>query len=308
MSGLAVLCPGQGAQHAAMLELAASSEAGAGVLREAAAVLGDDPVRLARGGGAALFSGAVAQPLICAAELGTWAALRGVLPPPRLFAGYSLGELGAHGCAGALTARDTLALAARRAALMDGASAVPGGLLAVRGLPLARLEALAAAAGAELAIVNGPDHAVAGGRLAALEELERLASAAGATTLQRLPIGVAAHTSLLAAAVEPFAAALAASPLTDPPVQVLAGASGQPVRSRRAAIQALSSQVASRLEWARCLQAAAEMGCSVFIELGPGSALARMAAELVPGASVRSVEDFRSAAGVAAWVQQALQR
>jgi [acyl-carrier-protein] S-malonyltransferase len=46
----------------------------------------------------------------------------------------------------------------------------------------------------------------------------------------------------------------------------------------------------------------------VFLDLGPGSALARMASEALPGAAVRSVVEFRTLDGVARWVGAALRR
>jgi [acyl-carrier-protein] S-malonyltransferase len=186
---------------------------------------------------------------------------------------------------------------------MDAAGPAGSGLVALRGLPLATVETIAAEAGAEIAIVNGPDHAVVGGDAAALDQGEARGLDVGATTVQRLRVGVAAHTSVLAPAVAPFAAALAASSLRDPAIPVLAGVSGAPVRARAEAIAVLSAQLARRIEWGRCLAAAAEMGCSVFLELGPGTALARMAAEAMPGAAARSVAEFRTLEGVARWVE-----
>jgi [acyl-carrier-protein] S-malonyltransferase len=201
-----------------MLDLAASTAAGADVIRRASAAAGRDLAALARAGGPETYRNAVAQPLLCAVELATWAALRDHLPRPALFLGYSLGELAAYGCAGALEPAELVALAGVRAALMDGAaSARRGGLVAVRGLPLARVEALARAAGAEIAIVNAADQLIVGGSEAALPALARSAEAAGAK-VQRLCVDVPAHTSALRAAVAPFADALAASPLRDPRV------------------------------------------------------------------------------------------
>ena len=325
MSGLAVLCPGQGGQHPAMLDLAAATPAGAEVLRRCAAVLGWDPVARAPAGApeaagipepgsaaagtgdASLFTNAVAQPLVCAAEVATWAALRVALPAPTLVLGYSLGELAAYACAGALAPEEAVRLAVERAAAMDAVAPAGAGLLALRGLSLPRAEALAAEAGAELAIVNGPDHVVAGGTAAALAALEARAPAAGATAV-RIPVPVPAHTSLLRAAAPPFAAALGRSPLRAPAVPVLAGTTALPVTTRDGAIAALSAAVADRIEWARCVAAAAEHGCTVFLELGPGAALAKMAGELLPHAAVRSVADFRSVAGVARWVEREITR
>jgi [acyl-carrier-protein] S-malonyltransferase len=303
MSGLAILCPGQGGQHPAMLALPASTPGGAAALRRAAAVLGWDPV--ARAGEADAFANAVAQPLVCAAEVATFEALRAALPAPRAVLGYSLGELAAYACAGALEPGEAVALAVSRAAAMDAAAPPGAGLVALRGLSPARAGALAAAAGAEVAIVNGPDHVVLGGPAAALAAVEARAAAAGGTAI-RLPVGVPAHTTLLRPAVAPFAAALAASPLRDPRIPVLAGTTALPVRTRAEAIAALSAALAAPIAWASCVAAAAELGCRVFLELGPGGALARMAAELLPDAAVRSVADFRSVEGVARWVEGAL--
>ena len=288
-----------------MLDLAAATPEGAGFLSRAAARLGWDPLARARAGGPGIFANAEAQPLVCATELATWAALAPRLPAPTVFLGYSLGELVAHACAGGLDPVDTVLLARRRAELMDAASPPGAGLVALRGLPLARVEALAAAAGAEVAIVNGPDHAVAGGGGAALDELEARGARAGATTV-RLPVCVAAHTRLLAGAVAPFAAALEASGLRAPAVPVLAGTTADLIATRAEAIAALSAQLATRLEWERCLLAAHELGGTTFLELGPGAALSRMAQERLPEVRVRSVADFRSIDGVAAWVGRAL--
>ena len=80
----------------------------------------------------------VAQPLVCALQLATWAGLRGKnLPEPRAIAGYSVGELAAYGCAGALEPGEVIQLAERRAREMDAATPGEGGLMAVRGLPFA---------------------------------------------------------------------------------------------------------------------------------------------------------------------------
>jgi [acyl-carrier-protein] S-malonyltransferase len=306
VSGLAILCPGQGGQHAAMFDFARAAGAGGALLEAARREAGEDPLALAELPTTRLFENAVAQPLVCAATLATWEALRGRLPAPRAVAGYSVGELSAWSCAGAVDAEEAVQLAARRAAAMDAASPGPCGLLGLRGLPLARLEALALAAGASLAIVNGPDHAVAGGTTAALDRLAAAASAAGASTVQRLPISVAAHTGALAGAVAPFAATLAASGLRDPTAPVLSSLGGAPLHRRAEAIDALSRQLASRLDWSGVIATAAELGCTVFLELGPGQALARMVTELLPGVASRSVADFRGVDGVVRWVEAGL--
>lgn len=299
MAGLGILCPGQGAQHAAMFAALADDPAAGAVLVQAADVLGASPTGLAAG--ERLYENAVAQPLICAAQLATWAALAPKLPAPRAFAGYSVGELAAWGCAGALATADLIRLAVTRARLMDAACDEPTGLVAVRGLELRRLAALCAAEGCALAIVTDTDRAVIGGPRRALPGFEAAATALGAQ-LTPLAVSLASHTPWLAAAVPAFAAALTQAPLAAPAAPVLAGIDGSAVTDRATAIRVLSAQIARTIDWAACLDALIERGCTVLLELGPGSGLSRMARDRHPEIAARSVADFRSLDGAAQWV------
>jgi [acyl-carrier-protein] S-malonyltransferase len=75
------------------------------------------------------------------------------------------------------------------------------------------------------------------------------------------------------------------------------------VTSRAKAISALAAQLATTIEWSRCLEALYERGCRVFLELGPGDQLSRMVRELLPSdVDARSVSNFRSLEGAAEWV------
>lgn len=302
---LAILCPGQGAQHPAMLDLIAGNPAAEAVLHAGEQALGAD-VREWLAQPDRLHVNAVAQPLICLAELATWAALRDRVPLPRAFAGYSVGELASYGCAGALDAAELARLARTRAALMDAAGgARPGGLIALRGLPRANVEAMLAGGSAWIAIANGNDAFVVGAEAAKLDEIKREATMRGAR-ITCLNVGVASHTPLLAMAVAPFRAALEHSTLRAPAVPVVAGVDASWVKTRAQAVAALAAQIAAPIEWARGLDALYERGCRVFLELGPGAALSAIARERLPSdVDARSVSDFRSLAGVASWLHRA---
>src|SRR4051794_34816703 len=139
---LGILCPGQGGQNPGMLDILKGEPAAQTVLDAAGHVLGADPRDLVAGPPQEMHRNAVAQPLLCAVQAATWAALRSHLPSPRVFAGYSLGELAAYGCADAVGTDELLDLARRRAAAMDRACPEPSGLLAVRGLDRPQVEAL----------------------------------------------------------------------------------------------------------------------------------------------------------------------
>jgi len=288
MSGrLLLLCPGQGGQHAGMFDVARSHAGARDFLARCA--LPDDPQ--------AMFDNRVAQPAIVAATLAMWLALRDVLPAPALAAGYSIGELAAYGVAGAWPPEETVRLAGARAALMDAAAAgQPQGLAAASGIDVALIPA-------HIAIVTGHDSCIVGGTLA---QLDALPAGLPGARIQRLPVGVASHTPLMRSAVGPFARLLAGTPFAPLRFPVLAGLDASRVLQREVAIDRLSGQLMVTIEWAACMDAAAESGITVALELGPGAALARMMQARHPQIACRSVADFQTLAGIAAWVARAL--
>jgi len=300
---LAILCPGQGAQHPGMLDLVAGNPAAEEVLTQGARASGTH-VREWLAQPDRIHDNAIAQPLICLVELATWAALKDGLAEPTAFAGYSVGELASHACAEALPAGELARLALKRAVLMNAACVRQGGLIALRGLLRADVEALCAGTSAWIAIANGDDAFVVGGDAAILDSLAAQASARGGQ-VNCLKVGVASHTPWLTRAVEPFRQALEGSALHAPQVPVVAGVDASWVTSRAQAIATLAAQLATTIEWSRCLEALYERGCRVFLELGPGCQLTRMVRELLPDdVDARSVSDFRSLVGAAQWVQR----
>ena len=305
-SKLLILCPGQGGQHAGMFDMAGTDAAGAallGGLRARGAYAkppGDDAAE-----SAPLFANRSAQPLIVAATLAMWEALREHAPPPALVAGYSIGELAAWSVAGALAPLEAVALADVRAELMDRCLAAHPGqaLLAVSGLSPPRAAALAGPCGFHPAIVTGEDSCIIGGPDSGMAHAVSLLAAAGARTTL-LPVEIASHTPYMADAVTPFAEALRAAPLHAAATPVLAGISAARLDSREQAIEHLSRQLSEPVIWDECMDACAEAGITVALELGPGAALARMMQARHPGIACRSVADFRSLDGIRAWLRR----
>ena len=127
---LGLLCPGQGDQTPGMFGVLADDERAEAVWKIFIRETGIDPLALTA---EAMQVNAVAQPLVCAFQLAVWAVIGGRLPPIRALAGYSVGELAAYGCAGALSPVDVIALARQRALFMDAAFP-DGAMLALRGL------------------------------------------------------------------------------------------------------------------------------------------------------------------------------
>ena len=305
---LAVLCSGQGGQHAAMFD---AIDAAQPLIAGAGAWAGFDLVATVRSpaDGTSMFDNAIAQPLICAYQAVVWSLLESRLDAAgvtaSVAAGYSVGELAAWGCAHGLPWPDVVALARVRASLMDAAGPPDAGLLAVRGLSRAAIDVVLAARGAFVAIVNGADQLIVGGLASALDAVADDVDTRGGTA-QRLSVSVAAHTPLLVDAVAPLRSALASKTWTTPRVPVLAGLDGSTVRDATRAIDVLSRQVAETISWMDCMDGLVERGVTTCLELGPGNALARMMRERHPDVATRSVADFRSIEGVVEWVARSV--
>lgn len=301
---LAILCPGQGAQHAGMFSVLGQPVAHA-LLQEWGLedVLGQ-PLERVLADPAMQAANRIAQPLVVAATLAAWHAVKRVLPAPALVAGYSIGELSAYGVAGSLSGREALRLAAARAEAMDDCKAGQPrqAMVAVSGLPAAALGSLLPAGQAHIAISTGIASFVVGGLADAMPALEQAARNAGAQVTP-LPVQVASHTPLMHDAVQPVLALLRASRFDVPRMPVLAGISGELVTSADAAQRLLSRQVAEPVRWDECMDACAEAGVDKVLELGPGAGLARMFHARHPQISCRSVADFRTVDGLRRWVE-----
>ena len=308
MGGLvAILCSGQGAQHSGMFDLLAGCVDAEPVFAAARQHLREDPRRLVREVPPdALFKDHTGQILCCTQALAVWAGLGKAHPARAVVAGYSVGELAAWGCAGSLDATATLQLAARRASIMDAVAPHDGGLAGIIGLRRDRLDPILLKYDLELAIINDVDSFVIGGHADPLDACCRDALASGAKRAVRIRVTVPSHTRLMAAAVEPFSNALRerAPRLPHGSYRLLSGIDGSTVWDMETGCEKLARQICTPVNWAACLQGCRAAGAELALELGPGSALSRMAAPLFPADRVRSAEDFRTLAGLRTWLSR----
>ena len=306
---VAILCSGQGGQHTAMFNLVANCPEAEPIFAAATGVLRQDPRRFVQEAApATLFSDFSGQILCCTQALAAWAALGTARPARAVIAGYSVGELAAWGCAGALDGPSTLRLAQRRAALMDAAAPSDGGLAAVVGLRRPRLEPILARHAVSIAIVDDVDSFVIGGPRTGLEATCQEATERGARRIVRLPVAVPSHTPLLSKATEQFRVVLReASPhLPRAGYRLLSGIDGDTIHDIETGIGKLARQISTTIDWAACLQSCRSAGAEAALELGPGTALSHMASALFLDGRARAVEEFRTLAGLRAWLQRAM--
>src|SRR3569833_130793 len=205
---LAILCPGQGSQHATMFAGLLDVEPVRPILAKIEALTGlhldrlDDPL--------ILTENRIAQFLVVGHTLALWSSLSDRPTHGLTVAGYSVGDLAAHALAGAISVDDALNLAEARGRAMDRAASGAGtalGMTGVRGLSEQAIDDMTSGTGVEIALVNGRDHIVIGAPVADLDRVEVLAIAAGAH-VKRLGVRVASHTRFLGAAATENEAAL----------------------------------------------------------------------------------------------------
>ena len=299
---VALLFPGQGTQHPSMLGWLESEPAARPVLQQMAAILGEDWRTRASDPGWSQ-SNAIAQPLVTGVSLAAWAALAPALPRVVAVAGYSVGELAACVAAGLLAAGDALALAVRRAGVMDDCAADGAtGLLGVSEVDAADVEAACARWDLDVAIRTGEHRCVLGGASAALAQAALQLAARGARTTA-LGVRVASHTRAMRAAVPALARELAAVRWHAPHLAWVAGITGAVVRDEADVQRVLAAQVATTVRWDACMDTVAERRPDAVLEVGPCSSLARLWRERHPAIPVRSCDEFASAREIVDWIR-----
>lgn len=309
MSAFALLCSGQGGQAPDLFERFPFTQKGrdlkqqvleSGSLSPDVAAWLENP----KAHPGLIYQDHYAQPLLCLFQAMVWAELSDRLPVPQFVAGYSLGELSAYGCAGALGPQDVIRLAAIRSKVMD-AAAPAGKMLVVSGLAVERAREIAARCEGYVAIIIRNDHCVLG---CLAEKAEALASAVtpAARSVVVLNVSIASHTPLLDSAVEPFRKALRSyewRPFKSP---VLAGVNADKIDSKEKMVQWLPEQIHHTIRWDLISSRLAESNCRVVLELGSGAQLAHMALAGKSAREARSISEFRTVDGIIAWVEKAM--
>lgn len=311
---LAILCPGQGGQNPAMFDMARADANGAAFLARCGLEQWlDAPLAEVLADPQRLYANRHAQPLIVASQLAAWHAiaddLLAIAGAPAVVAGYSVGEISAYAVAGVFDTVDAVGIAARRAGWMDSArQQAPAtqreqGLMSVGGIAGAAARAVLQRHGAYAAIDTGEDTLIAGGVTGSLRAAAAELAAMGARTGE-LPVGLASHTPLMQAAAVPFGDVLAQASCAAPSLTLLAGVTGQAIDDAAQACGLLVRQLTETIQWAACMDACAEQGVTVALELGACPALSRMLRARHPQIECRSLSDFRSFAGMLAWLRR----
>lgn len=290
---------GQGAQVPGMgKDFAENDSELMSLFDKANSVLGFDLKKICFEGPAEeLTKSNVCQPAIFVTSYAAFLAFGKKRPAPfAAAAGLSLGEWGALCAAGALDFDSTLKVLESRGRFMQEAcEATPSGMIAIVGASPAQLDELCAKTGCTVANVNSAAQQVLSG---SKEEIASAASVAKELGIKRaIPLATAGafHSKFMASAREKLAPVLDEVTFNAPKIPVLSNVTGKPHSSDPSVIKAtMLEQVTGTTNWAADVECAKALGCTRFVEFGPGKVLSGLVKKIDASLTAVNVSDLAS--------------
>src|SRR5713101_2364042 len=300
MKKIALLFAGQGAQIVGMgKDLAKQFPTAADLFRRADEILRRKLSDIAWNGPIEeLTKTSNCQPALFVHGLACFSILRGLGGnfPIGGAAGLSLGEITAHAAAGTFDFENGLKLVQKRGEVMDEACAETiGGMAAMIGGAENDVRRLAADEDVDVANINSPGQIVISGELAKVEAAVGVAKEYGIRRATMLNVAGAYHSRLMESAYEKLGGELANVPIQTPRFPVISNVTGEEVKTPEEIRRTLQDQVTSTVRWADCMERLLDLGCDLFIELGPGGVLAGLLKRTRKDVDVASMGDAESA-------------
>ena len=290
---------GQGAQIPGMGKDFAEADAEVmGFFDKANAVLGFDLKKTCFEGPAEeLTKSNICQPAIFVTSFAAYTALRKKKAVNfDCAAGLSLGEWGALCAAGVLDFDSTLkVLEARGRFMQEACEATPSGMIAIVGATPDQLEALCEKTGCTVANVNSAAQQVLSGSKDAIASAAAVAKELGIKRAIPLATAGGFHSPFMAPAREKLAPVLDGITFNAPKFPVLSNVTGKPHASDPGAIKAMMlEQVTGTTNWAADVEAAKALGCTTFVEFGPGKVLSGLIKKIDAALVTANVSDLTS--------------
>ncbi|WP_444465667.1 type I polyketide synthase [Streptomyces violaceus] len=227
----------------------------------------------------------IAQPALFALQIGLYRLMTHYSGQPDRLIGHSVGEIAAAHVSGALDLDSATRLVAARGRVMQTVTE-QGAMLAVRASEADVSALLGPQDRIGVAAVNGPDAVVVSGHR---EEVVALRDRLVARGIAAKPLAVdqAFHSPLMDPILDEFARSIGELPAGRIAIPVVSTTSG-----REATIEELTSvahwvnHVRQPVRFFTAVQRAREAGANVFLDVGPGAALAGIIKEAFAGAGV----------------------
>jgi len=201
---------------------------------------------------------------------------------PAAVMGHSIGEYTAACIAGVFSLEDAVRLVVERGRLMG--SLPPGGAMAAVFTARDRLEAsLQSYTGqVDIAAVNGPENFVISGEGAAVKAICDALAREGVKS-HPLNVSHAFHSPLMDPVLQPFKEAAASVTFSRPKIRLISNRSGKVVQGDELSDPAYwAAHIRQPVQFHPSILSLQQIGCRVFLELGPKPTLIAMAQQILP--------------------------
>ena len=299
---IAVVFPGQGSQNKSMLDSFEEIDVFKNIISEGSDILGYDIASIIADEDK-INNTLYTQPLVLAVSYAIWKTLiNKVTLNVSLGAGHSLGEYTALVANGALTYKEGLLLVKKRAELMSNAMEhIDGAMAAVIGIEGDSVDKICKQETKENNIIeavnfNCPGQTVIAGHSSAVDAIIPVLKSAGAKIVKKLPVSLAAHTSLLKPVANELSNVLNKLCFNQSDFDIVHNYDLSVSQDDEHLNRVLSNQVCSPVRWIETLEKFKANNISNIIEVGPGSVLSGLVKRFDKSINVystKSIEDIK---------------
>ena len=301
MPKIAILFPGQGAQHVGMGKRIVEQYPKAKELfDQAGQVLGYDLAKLCFEGPAdELDSTIYSQPALFVASLAALEKLRADTPEIvlgcEMAAGLSLGEYTALVFSGAMSFEDGLRVVQRRGQAMQAAAdATPSGMVSVLLMDRDQVQKVCdeASGHGSIQIANYlcPGNIVVSGENSACVRAAEIAEAEGGRAMP-LAVAGAFHTPIMKPADDQLAEVLNGTTIKAPEIPVVSNVDAAVHSDPDEIRKLLIKQVLQPVRWEDSIRNMLDAGCTDFYEVGPGKVLKGLMKRIARKTPITTIND-----------------
>ena len=301
MSRIALLFPGQGAQHVGMgKQLVEQFPKAKELFDRANEILGYDLSKLCfEGPSEELDSTIYSQPALFVCSLAALEKLRAESPDVvlgcEMSAGLSLGEYTALVFSGAMSFEDGLKVVQRRGQAMQAAAdATPSGMVSILLMDRDQVQKVCdeASAHGSIQIANYlcPGNIVISGENEACVRAAELAEADGGRAVP-LAVAGAFHTPIMKPADQQLAEVLRDTEISAPDIPVVSNVDAEVHSDPEEIRNILIQQVLQPVRWEDSIRKMIDDGCTEFYEVGPGKVLKGLMKRIARKMPITTVND-----------------
>ena len=299
---VAVVFPGQGSQNKSMLDSFEETIVFRNIIDEGSDILGYD-IASVISDEKKINNTLYTQPLVLTVSYAIWKTLSSNVDLDiSMGAGHSLGEYTALVANGSLSYKEGLLLVKKRAELMSSVMQnIDGAMAAVIGMDGNVVDEICKEKTKDNNIIeavnfNCPGQTVIAGHSSAVDDITPVLKSAGAKIVKKLPVSLAAHTSLLKPVAEELNNLISKIKINLHTFDIIHNYDLSVSQGSENLNYVLSQQVCSPVRWIETLEKLKSNNISNIIEVGPGNVLSGLVKRFDKSINVyqtKSIEDIK---------------